>query len=410
MQHLGPRLISSFSTVTGALLLLTVVWGLVSPGATAQSTLPGLPGTLISGALPAGLEPSGAVFHTRQRRLYVVSDTGVLTSMAIDGSAVTSTIVGGDLEAVCVAHPMTGFIYLGVEVPNMIIEYDVANAAVSRVFNLTGLLPSPGAQGLEALTFVPDANHPEGGLFHAGNQADGLVYVLSLPLLSNPASTAAQLVSTYQPSPFFTDISGLHYDVTSHRIYALFDGPNRLRAVTATGAFIQEWFVPGGQQEALALDGCTLVIGEDNGPLTTYAPFPSSGSCPTFSADVVEISLQAGGVQHMTLEPGGAFGGQAHLVLGSAFGTFPGTPVGAFTLPLNVDSYLLFTLNQPNTPPLANGLALLDAQGTSTADFVIPALTSPVFAGVILHHAFVVVDGSLTVTHVSNAVPLTLIP
>lgn len=410
MQHLGHCLDSKSQQAPWIRLFVVISWVVLASHLPSQSTLPGLPGTLISAALPPGLEPSGAVFHSRQRKLYVVSDTGVLTSMAIDGSAANNTIVGGDLEAVCVADPMTNFIYLGLEVPNMILEYDLASSSVIRVFDLTGILPSPGAQGLEALTFVPDAAHPEGGLFHAGNQADGVVYVLSLPLRSNPSSTAVQLISTYQPAPFFTDLSGLHYDLASQRIYALFDGPNRLRAVTTTGAFIQEWFVPGLHQEALALDGCTLVIGEDNGPITTYTPFPSPGGCPTFSADVVSISLQAGGTQHMMLDPGASFGGQAHLVLGSVSGTFPGVAVGTFLLPLNVDPYLLFTLNQPNTPPLANGLDLLDAQGMGSADFVIPPLTSPAFAGIILHHAFVVVDGGLVVTHVSNAVPLTLNP
>ncbi len=410
MHHPGQRLESKCLWAPWTRFVAAMVWGVVVSHLSSQSTLPGLPGTLISGGLPAGLEPSGADFHSRERKLYVVSDTGVLTSMAIDGSSVTNTIVGGDLEAVCVANPMTSLIYLGLEVPNMILEYDLASSSVTRTFDLTGILPSPGTQGLEALTFVPDATHPEGGLFHAGNQADGIIYVLSLPLISNPSSTAVQLVSTYQPAPFFTDLSGLHYDLSSQRIYALYDTPNRLRAVSTTGAFIQEWFIPGIQQEALALDGCTLVIGEDNGPIRTYAPFPSSGSCPTLSADVVNISLQAGGTQHMTLDPGPTFGGQAYLVLGSASGTFPGVAVGAFLLPLNVDPYLLFTLNQPNTPPLANGLDFLDVLGMGSADFVIPPLTSPAFAGVILHHSFVVVDGSLSVSDVSNAVPLTLIP
>ena len=58
-----------------------------------------------------------------------------------------------------------------------------------------------------------------------------------------------------------------------------------------------------------------------------------------------------------------------------------------------------------------NGLGTLDAAGAATAQVVVPALANPVLAGVVLHHATVVLDlGTGAVPLVSEAEALTLLP
>jgi len=137
--------------------------------------------------------------------------------------------------------------------------------------------------------------------------------------------------------------------------------------------------------------------------LVTYAaPDP-------FFAPTRDISLSAGGTQDFILDAGPTHAGDIYLVLGSASGTSPGTPVGAgLILPLNYDGYTLFTINATNLPPLLNTFGSLDAAGTAQAQISLPPATSPSLAGLTLHHAFGTLGASGT--FVSNAVSLSLVP
>ena len=128
------------------------------------------------------------------------------------------------------------------------------------------------------------------------------------------------------------------------------------------------------------------------------------------------LSLSGGGTQVLTLTGDATHVGKFYLVLGSLSGTVPGTPVDLVVLPLNVDAYFLFTLSNPNTPPLANTLGTVTPLGFAIASFVLPPSTHPSLAGVQVEHAAVVLDldasfiGTATVIAVSNPVPLDLVP
>lgn len=137
--------------------------------------------------------------------------------------------------------------------------------------------------------------------------------------------------------------------------------------------------------------------------LVTYAE-PDPFFSPTH-----EISLAAGGSQDLTLDAGPAHAGDLYLVLGSATGTTPGTPLGGgLILPLNFDGYSLHTINHANQPPFVNTLGNLDAAGIAQAQIVLPPATDPSLAGVTVHHAFGTQGAGGT--FVSNAVSLTLTP
>ena len=96
-----------------------------------------LPGVDIGGGLAAGYEPSGAVWHSGLDRLFVVDDGGTTSRMKADGTDVVDWVVGGDLEGITVADPTSDFIYLGVEHPDGVQEFDVGLGSVTRTFDLT---------------------------------------------------------------------------------------------------------------------------------------------------------------------------------------------------------------------------------------------------------------------------------
>ncbi len=129
------------------------------------------------------------------------------------------------------------------------------------------------------------------------------------------------------------------------------------------------------------------------------------------SGDVDQVSVGGGGAQTLALDAGLASAGLVYLVLGSATGTEPGFPVGADVLPLAIDVYLLFTLANPNVPPLSGSLGMLDASGRASATFALPPGVGASLVGTELNHAAVVLDVlAPAVVAVTNPVPVQLVP
>lgn len=250
------------------------------PLGTGQSFPWDTPGTPIGSANLTGYEPSGLVWHPRLQRLFGVSDgsqavSSRLFSMTTAGESFSFTPVAGDLEGITVADPESDFLYIGLEQPNGIAEFSLTTNSVTRSFDLSPWMTGITGQGLEALTFVPDPLHPEGGLFYAGLQQNGTIYRFSLPLLSDPASTAVTFVDSFQPV-VRSDLSGLHYDRDRDVLFAIYDGPNLMRAMNIDGSLIEEWTLPGVNQEGLALVGNVLYVAEDSGAVVQYVPEPSA--------------------------------------------------------------------------------------------------------------------------------------
>ena len=230
-------------------------------------------------------EPSDLVWHPRLQRLYGVSDGSAqvssrLFSMTSSGSAFSSTPVSGDLEGICLADPASDFLYIGLErigleQPNAIAEFNLASSTVTRTFSLSSWMTGAPTEGLEALTFVPDAQHPEGGLFYAGLQENGTIYRFSLPILTSATSTSVSFVDSFRPV-VRSDLSGLHYDRDRDVLFAIYDTGNVMRAMRPDGTLIQEWALPGSAQEGIALAGNVLFIAEDSGAVVRYVPEPSA--------------------------------------------------------------------------------------------------------------------------------------
>jgi len=129
----------------------------------------------------------------------------------------------------------------------------------------------------------------------------------------------------------------------------------------------------------------------------------------TLSSSTQDVSLATGGQQALALDAGVVHAGRSYLLAGSISGTSPGIPVGAVTVPLNFDGYLLYTVTNPNSFPLTNSLGTLDAAGRASAAFGLPAGLPPSLAGIVAHHAYVVL-GPTGLLEASNPLPVTLVP
>ena len=136
---------------------------------------------------------------------------------------------------------------------------------------------------------------------------------------------------------------------------------------------------------------------------------------PPLTGSPLELSLASGGAQVFTFNAGPQPPVNLYLLMGSSSGTAPGVPVDGLVLPLNLDAFLMYTLENANTAVHQGSLGSLLPDGTtsSAVAFNLPPALDPSLAGSTLHHAYVVFDltsspGTPFVSFVSNPVPLTL--
>ncbi|HKE00367.1 MAG TPA: hypothetical protein VKE69_05105 [Planctomycetota bacterium] len=381
--------------------------------ASAQGAFPGEPGVNVGLGLPTNFESSGVVWHPRLQKLVLVGDEGHLATMEANGSLVSVVSVAGDLEAVTIADPQTNFVYVGVESPVRVLEVNVITGAVLRIFDLSPWIVPTGNEGMEGLTFVPDPANPEGGLFHAAHQGEGRVYVFSLPVKTSATSTAVTFLSSYVPIPGLSDLSDLGYDSGSDRIYATYDDPNVIAALSKTGTLQQFWTLPGAAQEGVCVRGCELFIAEDQSrSVIRYAGFPSAASCPLLSQDAAALSIAQHGTAIFTLRAQPPVApGQLYVLLGSATGETPGFDLLGVHVPLVPDSYFETITANANTSVFVTTAAPFGPTLKAEARLALPVGLAPSFAGVHFHHAWISIDvpGGFA-SAVSNPVDLVLVP
>ncbi|MHB8895681.1 MAG: SdiA-regulated domain-containing protein, partial [Candidatus Geothermincolia bacterium] len=240
--------------------------------------------TEIGGNLPLDYEPSGLDWSPALNSLFLVSDSGRLTQLDTDGNIASDWAIGGDLEGVALAEGRDSFVYLGIEHPDSIEEFNLSTGALTgHSWSLTTWMTGADNSGLEALAFVPNGYHPydssaSGGLFYAGLQADGKIYVFNVDL---SVSGSVSHVATLTPKPGITDISGLHFCTETNVLYAVYDGSNLMVEMQSDGTVVHEYSLPGNDQEGVTVipssdgDGQAYVA-EDVGPeLWRYEPYPT---------------------------------------------------------------------------------------------------------------------------------------
>jgi len=241
----------------------------ITPSCADFATFPSA--TNIAGNLPLAYEPSGITWNPLSENLFLVSDEGIITQMSPDGSNVTNWSLSGDYEGITIADPTSNFVYVGVEKPDAILEFNIATGQITRSFDLTAWMTSSDDNlGLEALTFVPDATHNEGGLFYAGLQETGEVFVFELPIQSSSTDQTVTHVLTFTPVSGRNQISDLFYNPNDNKLYALFH--STMTELGTDGTFIADWSVPGTRQEGLAMDDqtCRVFVAQDSGEVYVY--------------------------------------------------------------------------------------------------------------------------------------------
>ena len=232
-------------------------------------------------------ELSGTAYHPQRQTLFVVGDEGDIYEIRTDGGLIRKGYLKQtDIEGITV-HPETGFLYAVVEGEEAILEIAPQTFRVTRQFrvnrNFEGReLLKKGGMGLEAIVFIPDAFHPEGGTFWVGNQSFSLkqgkepsvICEVIVPLISSKITFGADKTGAKkvegQISRFFPlsiiDISGLAYDPGRQCLLAMSDTTNLLQEITLEGNLRRQYLIPGHDQEGIVIDMMGFMyIAQENG-------------------------------------------------------------------------------------------------------------------------------------------------
>ena len=229
-------------------------------------------------------EPSGITYHPTRRSLFLADDSGSVHEVSLEGRLIQS---GGlnerDIEGITV-NPETGLLYAAVEDDEAILELDPKDLTIQREFridrNYKGeQLLRKGGMGIEAIAFVPDASHPEGGTFWVGNQSFSLkekdepsvVCEVVVPLRSTTAKQSdGTIIRAYKMD--FIDISGLAYDTQGDFLVLISDTTNLLVELKREGTILRQYLLPGDEQEGIVLDGLGyMYLAQENGEIIKLA-------------------------------------------------------------------------------------------------------------------------------------------
>jgi len=223
-------------------------------------------------------QPSGICFHSKRGTLFVVFDLGAVCEMKTDGTILNEKqIARADFEGIT-HDPSTGLLYVAVEGAEKILELDPDTLDLLRVFSVPrefmgDTLLKEGGQGIEAITFVPDVNHPHGGTFFVANQSYNLedtedisaVFEVEVPLKTGAdAKASAEILRFF--SLGIIDLSGLCFDQATDHIYVISDSTNTIFEITKTGTLLSGHAFPGDNQEGITVDDQGfLYIAQDSG-------------------------------------------------------------------------------------------------------------------------------------------------
>lgn len=244
-------------------------------------------------------EPSGIVWHAGRGTYIAVSDSGVVAELSTTGTVANIWTVTGNWEGVTVIDTSSTKVYLAHENNSDIEEFDLSTGALTgKVWSVASYIYPIGKAGFEGLTWVPDGNHAygttvSGGLFYAGWQYDGDIYIFE-PHLSTGAMTYKGIILTHNG---YTDLSDLHYNHNTNTLFAVYDGSDALEEYDGAGNYTSGHSystpVSGAWEGVTFIDNCPtsnvgiLALADDAGSSSTH------GAISTFSNYTVPCTATA---------------------------------------------------------------------------------------------------------------------
>ncbi len=223
-------------------------------------------------------EPSGIVYQPLRNTLFAVGDEGDVAEIDLTGKVVKIKKIRGDLESIT-CDPASGKLYVVREGSEIIFELDPDTFKMLRRFDIDRSYKGDpnfiqrGGDGIEGLTFVPDAGDREGGRFYAVNQYDPPVLVeLHVPLrTSKERFERAEVVAAWPIDG--APLSDVAWEPATGRFLIVSALWRSVYVVDSNGHKDRSVRIPGFMQEGITrLPDGSFVIAQDTGGLIKWKP------------------------------------------------------------------------------------------------------------------------------------------
>lgn len=220
-------------------------------------------------------DASGIVYHERLGTFFIVTNAGCVKQINSSGTELSSYCTSSwtDFEGITVVDDDSNYLYLGLESPQVMYEFDISTNSLSgRSWTLSGMSVATGS-GLEGLEYV-------NGYFYAASQYNAKVYTYSVDLSTSGAATLMSLFYPY--SGYTSDLAALSYSIETDTLYSLYDAGNRLVATKGDGTYMNRYQLPSStknEEGFVVVSNCpesttNLVITEDSGRIMLFSGFP----------------------------------------------------------------------------------------------------------------------------------------
>lgn len=240
---------------------------------------------------------SGIIFYPRRKTLFAVSDNGRIIELKTDGTLIQRKQIRkkADFEGITYS-PATGMLYVAIEGEEIILEVNpetleaARDIPIDRMFE-GGILLSPEGNGIEGITFVPTSDGATNGSFYLVNQSDELggtdpsiVFEVEINHAAPPRGASTTNESKARIIRYFsvgvTDLSGIHYVPSSHRLLIISDANNLLLEVSLTGQVLETYPLPGKKQEGITRDeeGSLYIAQDTKEALLKFTPLDNTNN------------------------------------------------------------------------------------------------------------------------------------
>ena len=222
-------------------------------------------------------EPSGIDSDRLSGRIFVADDGGEVWVFDEDYTPIDTFDIGGDLEGIAYI-PNIDKLLVAAEGDEQLLLVDPYTGDVDEVFDIPRTFEgqtilAEGGNGIETLTLAGPRIFVANQSFDLNDTEDGSILVELAMTLSGDLE-----VVRAHPLPI-TDVAGSFYSRASGELYLLSDAENQgyrinLRALdqlepdmAVSSKLLRPFWVPGDNQEGMAVIDGRLVIAQDSGDL-----------------------------------------------------------------------------------------------------------------------------------------------
>lgn len=217
-------------------------------------------------------EPVGLAFHPGRQSLFRVGKQGQVIEVNLEGQVVQQKHVIQDAELTGLTYdPAADLLYLLQADGAALLQVEPASLAMPHKIDLSGVWPDePAEVQLEGLTFVSQADQPDGGTFYlAARSGPAKVLVLEVALEGTPPTPRSIRTFTI----IVPNLIDMAYDSNTNKLLAISDSSSLLFHFDLTGQMSEALALPSESQAAIALDDQqSLYLSEASNRLVKYQP------------------------------------------------------------------------------------------------------------------------------------------